>query len=416
MRTPIAMGTMAALLAALALTFTGIDSLADSGPAFQWRVPAWAPVPAVPEDNPMSAAKVELGRHLFYDRRLSRNETMSCATCHQQAKAFTDGLAAPIGVTGEKHTRGSMSLTNVGYLPALTWANPNVKTLEQQALMPMFGEHPVEMGMAGREQELFERLRRDARYPKMFAAAFPEVKGEVSLATITRAIGAFQRTLISLDAPYDRYRYGGEAEAISPAAKRGETLFFSEKFECYHCHAGFTFTDNVHHARLPFPEIGYHNNALYNVDGKGSYPKGDRGLIEFTGRPEDMGKFRTPTLRNVALTAPYMHDGSIDTLEGVVRHYARAGRDAHMGPKRDEDGKSAEAGKAADVAQPVDTPAGSANPYKSNLLAGFALTDQELNDMLAFLHSLTDDGFIANARHSDPFVTDRPARRPTGPR
>ncbi len=395
------------------LSFVGLDR---SKPAFEWNLPSWAPPPVVPADNPMSAVKVDLGRHLFYDRRMSRDGTMACATCHQQARAFTDGRTRPAGVTGERHPRGALSLANVAYLPSLSWVDPNIKSLEAQARLPLFSNHPVEMGMAGREDELLERLRAEPRYQRMFKQAFPEAKGEITVATITKAIAAFERTLISLDSPFDRYRYGNQRNAISPAAARGAALFFGEKFECYHCHAGFTFTDNVMHARLPFPEIGYHNNALYNVDGKGSYPKGDRGLIEFTGRPEDMGKFRTPTLRNVALTAPYMHDGSIDTLEGVVRHYARAGRDAHMGPKRDEDGKSADAGKAADTAQPADTSAGSANPYKSNLLAGFALTDQELNDMLAFLHSLTDDGFIANARHSDPFVTERPARRPTGPR
>lgn len=380
MRAPIAVGSIVATL----VVGAALDSLAQGQAPFQWRVPAWAPPPAVPEDNPMSTAKVELGRFLFYDRRLSRNETMSCGSCHQQSKAFTDGVAAPVGVTGERHTRGSMSLTNVGYLPVLTWANPNVKSLEQQALVPMFGEHPVEMGMAGREQEMFERLRADGRYPKMFAAAFPEMKGEISLATITRAIGAFQRTMISLDAPYDRYRYGGDANAISPAAKRGETLFFSEKFECYHCHAGFTFTDNLHHARLPFPEIGFHNNALYNVDGRGGYPKSNQGIIEFTNRPEDMGKFRTPTLRNIALTAPYMHDGSIATLEAVLRHYAAAGRTVHAGENKGD---------------------GSANPYKSNFIVGFDLSNEELEDMLAFLHSLTDEKFVTDPHLADPFAS-----------
>ena len=175
-----------------------------------------------------------------------------------------------------------MTLTNVGYLSVLTWANPNMKRLEAQALLPMFGEHPVEMGMAGREQELFARLKTDPSYPPMFAKAFPENKGDISLSTITKAIAAFQRTLISLNSPYDRYRYGNEPEAISAAAKRGETLFFSKKFERYHCHAGFTFTDNVHHSRLAFPEIGFHNNALYSANSIGGYPKTSPGLAEFS--------------------------------------------------------------------------------------------------------------------------------------
>jgi cytochrome c peroxidase len=379
----------AALITTVAL-LAAIDTRADGKSGFDWRVPGWAPTPVPPRDNPMSEEKVELGRHLFYDRRLSRDNTMSCGTCHQQARAFTDGLAAPVGVTGERHPRGAMSLANVGYLPVLTWANPNVKSLEQQALMPMFGEHPIEMGMAGREQELFARLRNDPRYPKMFAAAFPEQKGEISLATITKAIGAFQRALISLDAPYDRYRYGGDPKAISESAKRGEALFFSEKLECYHCHAGFTFTDNTHHSRLPFPEIGFHNNALYNVDGRGGYPRNNQGLYEFSQRPEDMGKFRTPTLRNIALTGPYMHDGSIGTLEEVLRHYAAAGRTVHAGEHKGN---------------------GANNPFKSNFIVGFELSKEELADVLAFLHSLTDERFVTDARFSDPFAANEPSKR-----
>jgi cytochrome c peroxidase len=367
-----------------------LDSLAEGKTAFQWRTPSWAPTPVAPADNPMSEAKVTLGRHLFYDTRLSRENTMSCATCHQQAKAFTDGLAVPVGVTGERHTRGSMTLTNIGYLPVLTWANPNLKRLEQQALLPLFGEHPVEMGMAGREQVLFARLKADPRYASMFAEAFPETKGEISLSTITKALAAFQRTLISLDAPYDRYRYGNEPQAISDSAKRGEALFFSEKFECYHCHAGFTFTDNVHHSRLAFPEIGFHNNALYNINSVGGYPKTNPGLSEFSHREEDIGKFRTPTLRNIALTAPYMHDGSIATLDEVLRHYAAGGRTIHAGENK---------GVGAD------------NPNKSNFIVGFELSKDELTDMLAFLHSLTDRGFVMNPRFADPFANTKPAAR-----
>ncbi len=378
-------------VAALGFALAGsLESIADGKNGFQWRTPAWAPTPVAPADNPMSEAKIELGRHLFYDKRLSRDNSMSCGTCHQQAKAFTDGLAAPVGVTGERHPRGSITLTNVGYLSVLTWANPNIRRLEAQAIVPMFGEHPVEMGMAGREQELFARLKADARSPAMFANAFPESKGEISLSTITKAIAAFQRTLISLNAPYDRYRYGGGPEAISASAKRGEALFFSEKFECYHCHAGFTFTDNVHHSRLAFPEIGFHNNALYNANSIGGYPKTSPGLSEFSQREEDIGKFRTPTLRNIALTAPYMHDGSIATLEEVLQHYAAGGRTIHAGENKG---------------------VGANNPNKSNFIVGFELTDGERDDMLAFLRSLTDESFITNPRFADPFANAKPGAR-----
>jgi cytochrome c peroxidase len=379
--------TAARVTAIVAVASLALGLLTGAGGGFEWRLPAWVPLPVVPADNPMSAEKVNLGRHLFYDTRLSADGSMSCATCHRQALAFTDGRAVAPGVDGTDGVRSAMPLANVAYLPVLTWANPNLRTLEVQALVPMFGEHPREMGMAGREQELFARLRADARYPSMFRAAFPDQHGEISLATITRALAAFERTLLSFDSPYDRYRYGGQPEAISAAAKRGEALFFGEKLECYHCHSGFNFTDNQQHARLAHPEIGYHNNGLYNVDGRGGFPPDNPGLREVTGRAEDEGKFRTPSLRNVALTAPYMHDGSVPTLRAVLAHYAAGGRTVTTGPHRG---------------------AGARNPNKSPLVAGFELSEDEIGDLIAFLESLTDDRFVTDPRFSDPFAKGSP--------
>lgn len=342
--------------------------------AYRWQIPEWLPPPVVPADNPMSEAKVELGRHLFYDRRLSRDGSMSCATCHQQARAFADDRSTPSGITSERHPRNSMSLANVGYLPVLTWANPAVTRLEHQALIPLFGETPVEMGLAGAEIELFARITAEPTYPPLFKAAFPERNGVVDLATITRALAAFQRTLISADAPYDRYRYGNERDAISPAAKRGEALFFSERLECFHCHGGVHLTDSLVHTRKPFAEFAFHNTGLYDRDGRGAYPADNTGLIEHTGRPEDMGRFRTPSLRNVELTAPYMHDGSISSLREVIAHYAAGGR-----------------------ARSAKT---------SEFLPGFKLTDDETEDLLAFLLSLTDRHFVVNPRFGNPWKTD----------
>lgn len=350
-----------------------------------WDIPAWVPPPREPADNPTTPAKVELGRHLFYDKRLSADGTMSCATCHEQARAFTDGKKTAVGVTGEISKKNSMALANVAYLPTLTWGNPQIEALERQALIPIFGEHPVEMGMAGKEALLFERLKTEPVYQKLFPAAFPEPaqSGETqlySLSTITKAIAAFQRTLLSFNSAYDRYKYGKEKSALSAAAKRGEALFFGEKMECYHCHAGLNFTDNVQHAKLAFPEKGFHNTGLYNENGKGAYPAGHEGIAEFTGRDDDMGKFRTPSLRNVALTAPYMHDGSIATLEEVIRtHYAKKGRAVH-------------AGKAP-------------NSLRSPLIAGFQVSDQEVRDLVEFLKSLTDDDFVKNQKFSNPWPT-----------
>lgn len=230
---------------------------------YRWRIPAWLPPPLVPSDNVMSDAKVELGRRLFFDRRLSADESQSCASCHEPARAFSDGRTTPSGIRGDRHPRNAPSLANVGYLPVLTWANPLISRLEHQALIPLFGETPVEMGMAGRESELRARLAAHPTYREMFAAAFPEANGIIDLGTITKALAAFQRTLISADSPYDRYRYGGDGGAISASARRGEALFFSERLECFHCHGGVNLTDSLVHSRKPLAEFGFHNTGLY---------------------------------------------------------------------------------------------------------------------------------------------------------
>lgn len=371
-----ASATCAALSAWLLLSGSSTE-------AFRWPLPAWIPPPITPTDNPMSAAKVELGRHLFYDKRLSADQTQACASCHEQAKAFTDGQATAKGITGEVGHRSAMALANVAYLPTLTWANPQIKSLEVQALIPLFGTAPVEMGMAGKEQLLFERLRAEPRYVRLFAESFPReaAQGEAalySLSTLTKAIAAFQRTLLSFNSPYDRYKYGGDAQAISASAKRGEALFFGEKLECYHCHGGFTFNDNLQHSRLPHAESGFHNTGLYNTDGKGAYPLHNPGIGEFTGEAQDMGKFRTASLRNIAVTAPYMHDGSIRTLEDVLRlHYAKAGRASLSGK--------------------------GPSPLRSELVMGFDISNAEVNDLVAFLHTLTDTEFLTNPKLSNPW-------------
>ena len=374
---------LVAIAFAVAAVFTASVPGADE-PAFDWRLPQWVPLPLVPADNPATAAKVDLGRHLFHDKRLSADGSQSCATCHVQSRAFTDGKAVATGVTGEVGAKSAMALVNVAYLPVLTWANPAMTSLEVQALVPIFGDHPVEMGMAGRERELFATLRDDSTYRRLFAAAFPDEArhgdGELySLSTLTKALATFERSLLSFDSAYDRYRYGGDRDALSAAAKRGEELFFGERLECYHCHGGLNFTDNVQHARLRQPETGFHNTGLYNEDGAGAYPVEAPGLVEATGDPHDIGRFRTPTLRNVAVTAPYMHDGSIPTLVDVIRrHYAKAGR-------------AVDAGRAA-------------NPRRSEFIAGFEIDDAEVADLVAFLESLTDERFLSDPAHGDPWA------------
>jgi cytochrome c peroxidase len=350
--------------------------------AYDLSLPEWTPPPLEPASNRLNAAKAELGRRLFYDVRLSANQTKSCASCHVQALAFTDGLPVSPGVTGQFTPRNSMSLANVAYAPVLTWANPLLHTLEQQALVPLLGQEPVELGMANRDAEMIERLSADPIYRDLFPKAFPDRKGEISLATVVRAISAFQRTIISVNSPYDRYRYGNDIDAVSEATLRGEALFFSEKFECHHCHNNFNMNDTVVHARAPYPEIAFHNTGLYNLDDRGAYPAGNTGVAELTGRPEDMGRFKAPSLRNVAVTAPYMHDGSISTLDAVLDHYAAGGRTIADGPH---------AGVGRD------------NSLKSSFVPGFDMTADERADLIAFLEALTDRDFLTDPKYSDPW-------------
>jgi len=329
----------------------------------------------------MTPAKVELGRRLFYDRALSGNGTYACSSCHRQELAFTDGRAHAVGSTGGLHPRSAMSLANVAYGATLAWADPRLTRLEDQARVPMFNEHPVELGLSGREDEALRRLRADPDYGGMFSVAFPEDPDPASLENVTRAIASFERTLISGDSPYDRLIYRDEAGALSEPAKRGMRLFFSERLNCSRCHGGFTFSGPIAFEGARPIAATFHNNGLYNLGGDGSYPGDNPGLFGITGRTEDTGRFRAPTLRNIELTAPYMHDGSIATLTEVIEHYARGGRLVPHGPF---------AGDGRD------------SPRKSDLIRGFDLGDRDKADLVEFLKSLTDKSFVTDPRYSAP--------------
>ena len=349
--------------------------------SYDWALPDGIPLPSVPPDNPMSDAKVALGKRLFYDRRMSVNGAMSCANCHAQALAFTDGLPRSVGATGELHPRGSMTLVNAAYSARLTWANQLLDTLEVQALTPMFGEQPVEMGMAGREAEIVKLLSSDDYYAVAFPKAFPADRNAYSILNVVRATASFVRSIVSFDSPYDRYLRGDE-DALQAGQIRGMELFFSERLECFHCHGGFNFTDSSTHADTLVQSVGFHNNGLYNIGGSGLYPPDNTGLYDLTGERRDMGRFKAPSLRNIAVTAPYMHDGSITSLSGVIEHYERGGRLLPDGPYAGD---------------------GSRSPYRSEFVKGFDLTGQERADLISFLESLTDESVLTDPRFADPF-------------
>lgn len=369
-------------LAPLLLLLAGCDEAAEQDD-FAW-VPDGFPAPVVPEDNPMTPEKVDLGRHLFYEKKLSYNGTQSCGSCHQQALGFADGLPQAKGSTGDIHPRNAMGLTNVAYAQRLTWGHPTLNRLEQQALGPIFGENPVEMGMRGHESELTERLAATPLYVKKFAAAFPDEPNPITLDNALKAIASFERTLISADSRYDRYAAGDET-ALTDAEKRGMELYFDEVTECFHCHGGFNFSDATDFAGSVAATPAFHNTGLYNLNGSGDYPARNGGIYELTGNREQMGQFRAPTLRNIAESAPYMHDGSIADLEGVIDHYAAGGRVITDGPY---------AG------------AGYLNPYKDGFVRGFAISEQGKADLVAFLKALSDPAFLSNPAFSDPFATE----------
>ena len=349
---------------------------------YQWLLPDDIPPPIIPADNPITQAKVMLGRHLFYDPRLSANDTISCASCHSQAKAFTDGQVGSAGLFGDITPRNSMNLTNVAYNQNFTWANPLTTQLEHQARVPLFGEEPAEMGLSGVEQQTIEQFRADENYQTLFQQAYPQQAEPFNITNIINALASFQRTLLSFNSPYDQY-LRGDKDAIGASEKRGMKLFFSEQTECFHCHGGFNFSDSSVHKNASTIAERFHNNGLYNLDGNGAYPSSDRGLFDMTSHKEDMGKFKAPTLRNIAVTAPFMHDGSIATLEEVVDHYINGGRDIREGKNKGF---------------------GSVNPFKSEFIPGLKLSAQDKTDLLNFLHSLTDQTFLTNPELSDPFT------------
>ena len=355
---------------------------------YQWKLPKGFPKPKVPADNPVTGPKVMLGSFLFYDQRMSVNRTESCATCHRQELAFTDGKAQAVGSTGQLHPRGAMSLVNVSYSAALTWSNPNERSLENQALTPIFGEHPIELGLTGKGEGFLNALRLDSLYRILFPAAFPTDADPFTIGNVTKAVASFERTIISADSPYDRYHYGGDDRAISDSAKRGEVLFFSEPLSCFRCHGGFNFSDATNFEGRRGGEVQFHNTGLYNIAGPISYPLPNAGIYEYTSKPEDVGKFKAPTLRNIALTAPYMHDGSAKTLDDVLDHYSAGGRTI-VG--------SAYAGE------------GFHNPNKDPLIRGFKLSAQDRADLIAFLQSLTDESVIHDQRFANPWQ-DQPRK------
>lgn len=309
----------------------------------------------IPEDNPTTVQGVELGRHLFYDTKLSDNQSISCATCHLQGISFTDGTKTSVGVGGRKGTRNAPSLVNVAYMETGLFWDGRAVTLEEQALHPV--ENSDEMGTNW--EAVVKRLKEDHYYPKAFKSAFPQEK-EITKELAAKALAQFQRTILSYNSKYDRVQRG---ETYFTAAElRGMYIFFDSSMkyphaECNHCHVEPLFTN-----------LSYKNNGLDKAMELDDFP--DKGRGEVSGKIFDNGKFKVPALLNVEYTAPYMHDGRFKTLEEVIDHYNSGG---HYADNRD------------------------ANIRKLNL------SDRDKADLVAFLKTLTDTTLLNNKDFESPF-------------
>lgn len=351
--------------------------------SWQWKLPAHFAAPRVPADNAMTEAKFKLGRSLFYDPRLSGNGTMACASCHLQNLAFTDGKAVATGSTGMHTLRSAQTLVNAAYHATYTWANPALPSLERQMLVPLAGENPVEMGLNDNNiPVMLKRFADDAEYVKSFRIAFPDSAQPIVLQNIIKAIAVFQRGLISSNSKYDAWLM--HKATLTENEERGRALFFAERAQCSQCHSGFNFSDQTFTVETQTFATPFHNTGLYNVDGQGGFPEGNRGLFETTNRAQDMGAFRAPSLRNVAVTAPYMHDGSIARLEQVLDFYAAHGRVIGEGANQGDGRKS---------------------PMKDARIDKIDLNAQDKADLLAFLNTLTDYELLTGERYANPFLT-----------
>ena len=294
------------------------------------------PAAYIPTDNPQTVKKIELGRILFFDKRLSKTNTVACANCHMPGLAFTDGQAVSMGINRLQGGRSAPTAINRVYSKVQFW-DGRAQTLEEQSTGPFV--NPVEHGFLDYD-EMTAKMKKISGYRKLFEEVFHD---EITEKNIGKAIASFQRTLISGNSPSDRFDVGGEEQALTDSAKRGLELFRG-KARCTRCHSGFNFSDEKFHNL----GIGWDINSV------------DLGRYMVTKNPEDIGAFKTPTLREIARTAPYMHDGRFGTLEDVVKFYNQGGI---------------------------------SNPHQDNTIIPLELSNGEQQDVVAFLRSLNGEGW-----------------------
>ncbi len=335
--------------------------------------PLGLPPLSVPPDNPQSPDKVALGKRLYEDKRFSGDGTVACSTCHDPAKAFADGLPVAEGIRKQKGTRNSPTVINAAYYDSQFWDGRR-KTLEEQAKDPFL--NPIEHGLTS-HQQIIEIIRTDPEYPSQFKKIFGVEPGSITIDHVVKSIASFERTVIDGDSPLDRYLFGGDKTTLTEAAVRGLNLYRT-KARCQDCHAiGQTsaiFTDNkFHNIGVGFKRIEKRVMEIATAFRKAKQAGKDvdkavlsdqdaseLGRFVVTLQPSDIGRFKTSTLRNIAVTAPYMHDGSQKTLEEVIEFYNKGGEP---------------------------------NPFLDSGIRPLGLTDQEKADLLEFLKALTSPQF-----------------------
>ncbi len=338
-----AMSVFAALLA-ISSCQSSVESQQNSArPGSPLIVPAGFPTPPIPADNRVTWDKFELGRRLFYEKQFSSTNTLACASCHSLAAGFCDTNRVSTGILGRRGARNSPALANIAYDTAFFW-DGRAHTLEEQAIGPIL--NPLELGQD--TTVLVAKLTADPKYPALFAKAFGDER--VTMSRIAKAIATFERCFLSGGSAYDRYR-SGDSNALTISAKRGFSIFTGSKAHCNSCHSGLNFTDNQ-----------YHSTGLFSF-----YVDGGRANVTHLG--SDYGKFLTPSLRNVMMTGPYEHNGRF-TLDEVLQHY-------NMGGKH--------------------------NSTQDTLIRPLDLSDNDLQDLKAFLFSLTDTAFLRRADFKNPF-------------
>jgi cytochrome c peroxidase len=331
------------------------------------------PVP-IPADNPQSPEKIDLGKRLFEEKRFSADGSVSCATCHDADKAFADGLPTAEGIKKLKGTRNAPTVANAAYYEMQFWDGRR-PSLEEQAKDPFL--NPIEHGLTSHEP-ILDIIRKDPSYPGAFQKAFAVEAKDITIDHVVKAIASFERTLVFGDSPFDRYLFGGDKTGLSESAIRGIEVYRT-KGRCQDCHTigqvNATFTDNkFHNVGVGFkriqPKVMQIANAFRRAkqEGKdidkavlGDQEASELGRFAVTLRPSDIGAFKTPSLRDIAATAPYMHDGSIQTLEEVIELYDKGGE---------------------------------ANPFLDSGIRPLNLTAQEKADLLALLNSLTGPRFV----------------------